>query len=153
MWYKVHFTKEKMLKATWAEFEKRSDAYFISSAAKANKEAELIDLQQGDLLVEEYEDKFVSLCHLTDLFQNPESQARMFERRLRMRLHHIVITQRFPTLREVADAALALECDIARAKSLLPRQASQQRKGRARDPLQLFRERRECHREHHRLES
>ena len=43
MWYKAQFTREEMLTATWAEFERRFDAHFISSAARAGKEAELID--------------------------------------------------------------------------------------------------------------
>jgi hypothetical protein len=50
------------------------------------------------------------------MFQNPERQARMFERELRTQIPQHMISQRFPTLREVADAALALEHDIAGGK-------------------------------------
>jgi hypothetical protein len=109
LWYKAHFTKEEMITVTWTEFLKRFDAHFISSAAKARKEAELIDLEQGELSVTDYESKFVSLCYFTDMFQNPECQARMFERGLRTRIRQHVISQSFPTLRGVADAALKLE--------------------------------------------
>ena len=45
LWYKAQFTQEETLTVTWTEFERRFDAYFISSATKAGKEAELIDLE------------------------------------------------------------------------------------------------------------
>ena len=99
LWYKMHFTKEEMTTVTWTKFLKRFNAHFISSAAKAGKEAELIDLEQRELFVADYESKFVSLCHFTDMFQNPECQARMFESGLRTRIRQHVVSQSFPTLR------------------------------------------------------
>ena len=135
MWYKAHFSTEEMLTATWAEFEARFDSYFISSAAKAGKEAELISLEQGELSVSEYERRFVGLCYFTGMFSDPVRQARMFEKGLRTRIRQLVISQRFPTLREVADAALALEHDIARGKEAATKAGQAAEKGKGKRPF------------------
>ena len=131
MWYRAHFTPAERISATWAEFEQRFDAYFVSSAAKAGKERELISLEQGELSVSEYESRFVGLCHFTDLFVDPVRQARMFEQGLRTRIRQLVISQRFPTLRAVADSALALEQDFARGKeAAAKKEAAEKGKGK-----------------------
>ena len=69
-WYRSHFTREERLTATWEEFICRFDMQYISAAALAAKEAELIALEQGDMTVTTYESKFESLCHFTgNMFQ------------------------------------------------------------------------------------
>jgi hypothetical protein len=135
MWYKAQFTKEEMLTATWAEFERRFDAHFISSAAKAGKEAELIHLEQGDLSVTEYESRFVGLCNFTDMFRDPVRQARMFEMGLRPRIRQLLVSHGYPTLRGVADAALALERDIARGKEAAAKRDQTAEKGKGKRPF------------------
>ena len=45
-WYKAYFTEEERVTLTWEEFIWRFDQQFISSAARARKEAELLDLEQ-----------------------------------------------------------------------------------------------------------
>ena len=60
-WYKAYFTEEECLTVTWDEFIQRFDQQFISSAARVEKEAELLRLEQGDSSVVAYESQFVSL--------------------------------------------------------------------------------------------
>ena len=64
-WYKAYFTEEERLTVTWDEFIQRFDQQFISFAARAGKEAELLRLEQGDSSVAAYESRFVSLCNFT----------------------------------------------------------------------------------------
>ena len=98
----------------WDEFIWRFDLQYISSAAKAGKEAELLSLEQGDLSVAAYESKFCNLLHFTDnMFQTEERKARMFERGLKPQIRRYLVSQRFSTLREVADAAISQETDFA----------------------------------------
>ena len=83
-WYKAYFVEEECSTFTWDEFIRRFDQQFISYAARARKEAELLNLEQGDLSVAAYKSRFVSLCNFTDnMFQTEERKARMFTRGLR----------------------------------------------------------------------
>ena len=65
-WYKAYFAEEERSTVTWEEFLRKFDQQFISPAARAGKEAELLNLEQGDLSVATYEGRFVSLCNFTD---------------------------------------------------------------------------------------
>ena len=135
MWYDSHFSREEKLTATWEEFERSFDAYFISSAAKAAKEAELIGLEQGDLSVADYESRFVGLCNFTDLFSEPVRRARMFEKGLRPQIRQIVVSLGLPTQRAVADSAMAIERDIARAKEAAAKAGQAAEKGKGKRPF------------------
>ena len=115
-WYKAYFSKEEHLTVTWDEFIRRFNQHFISSAARAGKEAKLLALEKGELSVTAYENRFVTLCHFTDnMFQTEERKARMFEKGLRPQIKRYLVSQRFPTQREVADAAIAQETFISTA--------------------------------------
>jgi len=82
-WYRPQFSEEERLTVSWGEFIRRFDLHFISSAVRAGKEAELLALEQGDMFVSAYEDKFISLSHFSDMFQTKERKAQMFEKGLR----------------------------------------------------------------------
>ena len=125
-WYRSHFTKEERLTATWEEFLYRFDAQYISAAALATKEAELISLEQGDMTVTAYESKFESLCHFTgNMFQTEERKARMFEKGLRPQLRRYLVSHRHHTVRDVADAAMAQEQEGQKAKEATTKAAAQ----------------------------
>ena len=82
-WYRSQFSEAERLTTSWAEFLRRFDQHFISSAARARKEAELLAFEQVDLSVDDYEGRFLSLSHFTNnMFQMEECKARMFERGL-----------------------------------------------------------------------
>ena len=116
-WYRAQFTEDECLDTTWEEFIWRFDLQFISFAARAGKEGKLLALEQGDLSVAAYESKFVSLSHITDnMFQTEERKARMFERGLKPQIKRYLVSQRFHTLREVADAAIAEETFVLTVK-------------------------------------
>ena len=68
------------------------DLYYIFSTAKSGKEAELLALEQGEISVTDYENKFVSLYYFIDMFQTEEWKARMFERGLRPQIRRFVLT-------------------------------------------------------------
>jgi len=72
-WYSSQFSETESVSIGWEEFVWRFDLQFISSAAKAGKEAELLRLEQGELSVAEYESQFTRLLHFTDnMFQTEE---------------------------------------------------------------------------------
>ena len=114
-WYKLQFTVEERLTATYDDFVYYFDQRYISSAAKAAKETELLTLEQGSMTVPEYEGRFVSLTQFTeDLYHTEERRARMFERGLRPQIRRHLISHRYRTLREVSDAAYSIELDWSR---------------------------------------
>jgi hypothetical protein len=135
MWYDAHFSPVERTTVTLAVFLGRFDSHFISSAAKAGKEAELIRLEQGELSVTEYESKFLGLCNFTGLFEDPVRQARMFEMGLKNRIRQHVLALSLPTLREVADAALKLEQDFARSKEAATKKDQIAEKGKGKRPF------------------
>ena len=59
----------------------------------------------------------------------------MFEKGLRTWIRQHVISQRFPTLREVADAALALDLDFARGKEASTKASQAAEKGKGKRPF------------------
>jgi len=82
-WYRSEFSEKECLATTWAQFIRRFD--LISSATRAGKEAELLALEQWDMCVLAYENKFINLSHFTEnMFQTEERKARMFEKGLRL---------------------------------------------------------------------
>jgi hypothetical protein len=102
----LQFTKEERLTVAWYEFIEKFECLFISSGDKVEKEAELLSLEQGDMLVVAYESKFVSLSQFTgNMFLTEKQKAQMFERGLQPQIRRFLVSQRFQTLREVADAA------------------------------------------------
>lgn len=109
-WYRSEFTPEERLTLTWGGFLHSFEFQYISSAAKAYKEAELLALEQDDMTVTAYESQFKALCHFTgNMFQTEERKARIFDRGLRPYLRRHLASHRFPTLRQVADAAIFQE--------------------------------------------
>lgn len=57
---------DRKLIATWEEFKKVFDRQFIYALEKAIKKSKLIKLTQGDLFMDEYENKLRSLLAFTD---------------------------------------------------------------------------------------
>jgi len=108
-WYRSHFSAAERLTTTWEDFLRSFDQQFISSAARAGMEAELLTLEQGEMTVDAYETRFTTLSHFTDnLFQTEERKARMFERGLKPPIRRLVVAQRLQTLAEAVDSARAL---------------------------------------------
>jgi len=132
-WYKHCFSEEERSTVAWDEFIRRFDQQFISSTARPGKEAELLALEQGDLSVAAYTDRFVSLCNFTgNIFQTEERKVRMFQRGLRPQIRSFLASQSFCTLREVADAAIMqeLECSATKDKEYAKAAGQNQRKGK-----------------------
>ena len=65
MWYRSRFTEEERLTTDWDYFVYCFEQQFVSSAARAGKERELMSLEQGDVSVDVYESRFTSLSHFT----------------------------------------------------------------------------------------
>ena len=84
MWYRSRFTEAERLTTGWAEFVYSFEQQFVSSAARAGKERELMTLEQGEMSVDAYETRFTRLSYFTgNLFQTEERKARIFETGLR----------------------------------------------------------------------
>jgi len=112
MWYRARFTEAERLTTDWEYFVYCFEQQFVSSAARARKERELMSLEQGDMSVDAYETRFTTLSHFTgNMFQTEERKARMFEAGLRPGVRRLVVAQRLPTLALAADSARALEID------------------------------------------
>ena len=140
IWYRSHFSAAERLTTSWEDFLQSFDSQFISSASRAGKEAELLALEQGDMSVDDYESKFISLSHFTDnMFQSEERKARMFERGLRPQIRRLVVSQRLRTLGDVVDSARALEIDFfssQKTKDTTTRTATQAaERGQGKRPL------------------
>ena len=91
----MQFTEEERLTVAWDEFVQRFDRQFISSAARARMEAELLSLEQADISVAAYESLFMSLSYFTsNMFRTEERKARMFERGLRPQIQRFLVSQR-----------------------------------------------------------
>ena len=92
-WYKAYLSEEERLTIAWDEFILMFYQQFTSSAARARKEAELLNLEQGDLSVAAYTSRFVSLCNFTgNMFQMEECKAHMFERGLRPKIRRYLVS-------------------------------------------------------------
>ena len=114
MWYRSRFTEEERLTTDWDYFVYCFEQQFVSSAARAGKERELMSLEQGDVSIDVYESRFTSLSHFTgNMFQTEERKARMFESGLRSGIRRLVVAQHLPTLALEADSARALEIEYA----------------------------------------
>ncbi|XP_020250680.1 uncharacterized protein LOC109828054 [Asparagus officinalis] len=93
-WYRLQFTPEQRMTLTWEDFVYVFDEQYISFATRAGKELELSRLTQGDMSVADFESRFMSLLHFTGL---------------RPSLRRYLISRRFYSIREVADAATSQE--------------------------------------------
>ena len=92
-WYRSHFAAAERLTTTWEDFICSFDQQFISSAARAGIEADLLTLDQREMTVDVYETRFTTLSHFTgNLFQTEERKARMFERGLQPQIMRLVVT-------------------------------------------------------------
>ena len=86
--------------------------HFISTAVRAGKEAELLALEQGDMTVSGYEDKFISLSHFTDnMFQTEEKRHECLRGDSGLSSKSLFFSQRLHTLGEVVDSTKALELE------------------------------------------
>ena len=97
----------------------------------------MLALEQGELSVAAYESKFVRLSYFTDnIFQTEERKARMFERELRPQIRRYLVSQRFHTLREVANAAIVQETKFltSKGKDIFARATSKD-KGKCKRPF------------------
>ena len=111
-WYRYQFSEAERFTTSWEDFLRRFDQQFISSAVRAGKEAELLALEQGEMYVDAYESRFISLSHFTDnMFQTEERKVRMFEKGLRPQIRRFVVSQRLRSLGEAVNSARALEID------------------------------------------
>ena len=70
--------QEERLTTIWGDFIRRFDLHFIFAAMRAGKEAELLVLEQGDMSVTAYKDKFISLSHLQTTYSRHRKGNKCF---------------------------------------------------------------------------
>ncbi|XP_020246900.1 uncharacterized protein LOC109824675 [Asparagus officinalis] len=98
---------------TWEDFVYFFNEQYISPVARAGKELELSRLTQGGMTVADYESRFMSLLHFTGMWQTRDHQSLMFLAGLRPSLRRYLVSKRFHSVREVADAAISQEIETA----------------------------------------
>ena len=112
-WYQLQFTQEQRMTLTWEDFIYFFDGQYISSAARTGKELELSRLTQGDMSVADFESRFIELLHFTGMWQTGECHAQMFLAGLRPNLRRYLVSRKFYSDREVAEAATSQEIETA----------------------------------------
>ncbi|XP_050943687.1 uncharacterized protein LOC127150314 [Cucumis melo] len=118
-------TAERMLggdvsKISWEQFEESFYAKFFSANVKYAKQQEFLDLEQGDMTVEQYDAEFDMLsCFAPDVVKDEEARTKKFVRGLRLDLQGIVRALRPSThadaLRLALDLSLHERADPSKA--------------------------------------
>ncbi|TYK30801.1 pol protein [Cucumis melo var. makuwa] len=86
-------TAERMLgdevsKITWEQFKESFYAKFFSAIVKYDKQQEFVNLEQGDMTVEEYDAKFDMLSHFApNVVKDEATKTEKFVRALDLSLH------------------------------------------------------------------
>lgn len=117
-WKSVSITAEQDV-LEWAEFERRFNVMFIPESSKNAKEKELLQLKQGELSVDEYDQKSCTLCHFVvnlDI-SNKERCCRMFENGLRDEIRTPVVASIHSQYNKCAESALADERYTPKSKT------------------------------------
>jgi len=97
---------------TWANFRTRFLEKYFPNTARQDWEAEFLDLQQGDMSVQEYVNKFEHLARYSSQNMTEEWRCLKFERGLKHELKKVVTPmreRRFPILVEQAKSTEHLE--------------------------------------------
>ncbi|KAL0544091.1 hypothetical protein IC582_019202 [Cucumis melo] len=118
-------TTERMLggdvsKITWAQFKESFYAKFFSANVKYGKQQEFLNLEKGDMTVEQYDAEFDMLSHFTpDIVKDEDARTEKFVRGLRLDLQGIVRALRPTThadaLRLALDLSLHERADSSKA--------------------------------------
>jgi len=96
----------------WASFRTRFLEKYVSVTARQDREVEFLALQQGDIIVQEYMNKFEHLARYYSQAITEEWRCLKFERGLKHKLKKVVTPlreRRFPVLVEQAKSAEHLE--------------------------------------------
>ncbi|XP_027903585.1 uncharacterized protein LOC114163474 [Vigna unguiculata] len=97
---------------SWANFRTRFLEKYFPDTARQDREAEFLALQQGDMTVQEYVNRFKHLVRYSSQNITEEWKCLKFERGLRLELKRVVTPlreRRFPILVEQAKSAEDLE--------------------------------------------
>ena len=98
--------------ATWENFRTRFLEKYFPNTVRQDREAEFLPLQQGDMSVQEYINKFEHLARYSSQNMTEEWRCLKFERGLKHELKKVVTPlreRRFPVLVEQAKSAEHLE--------------------------------------------
>ncbi|XP_058216036.1 uncharacterized protein LOC131327058 [Rhododendron vialii] len=111
---------------TWAEFEALFEEQYFSKTSQENLREQFEKLEQGNMTVSEYVQKFQSLSRFTpELVATEERKCRRFEKGLHNTIRRMVMVQRKMKFFEVVECARSIE---------IPKEA--QRNARAWEPRQ-----------------
>ena len=107
-------------KITWEQFKESFYAKFFSANVKYAKQQRFMNLEQGDMTVEQYDAEFDMLSRfVSDVVKDEEARTEKFVRGLRLDLQGIVRALRPIThadaLRLVLDLSLHERADLSKA--------------------------------------
>ena len=105
---------------------------FVTETVKGLRGQEFLNLQQGDMTVSEFEQKFLEMSRFASHMQLSDfALARLFENKLHPRYKEMVSLSCFSTLREVVDSARV--CEMTKAESAKAREVQNQLKAKAKE--------------------
>jgi hypothetical protein len=112
---------------SWERFKVAFREHFFPRAMRARKEAEFINLKQGNRTVAEYAAEFIRLSKYAPcLASSEQAKARKFEEGLKLQVRQRVSTLVLENFRALMDRAIVAERDIMEAQQL--REVSNNRK-------------------------
>lgn len=92
------------------------DVQYVSETVKAIKRLELLNLEQDDMNITNYEQKSINLLAFYSWMQiSKETKVSMFQGHLNPRHKGMVSVQRLKTLRDVVNATRLIEQDSVEA--------------------------------------
>ncbi|XP_038880159.1 uncharacterized protein LOC120071839 [Benincasa hispida] len=118
-------------RATWDQFKEQFYEKYFSAHVRYNKQAEFMNLKQGTMTVEEYEEKFTRLsCFAPDLVSTEAKRAERFVQGLRDEVRGIVQALEPPNYATAfrAAARVGYPSGIEFSKSLTEEPASGQKR-------------------------
>lgn len=103
---------------TWGEFRTLFLERYFSSAMQDQKYREFQDLQQGDMTVQEYLDRFLSLSrYAPSLIASEVDKCRRFEQGLRQEIQDKLASTVFTDFMELVNSALKAERNLMTSRT------------------------------------
>ena len=118
----MSITEEQEQTMTWEQFVDLFERHFISGAVRTEKMVELCRIQmKDDEAIEDYDDRFLSLCRFVDRHMPDEKKVALYQAGLNRHFRHKVMAHNFTTYQAASDSARSIQAaykaDMADRKS------------------------------------
>ena len=116
-WWKSVSTEAGQNTVEWSEFERRFDLMFMPETSMIAKSYELEKLEQGNMIVNEYEQRFWELCQYTPHMDTETRRCRLFEKGLHEEIRTPVAASMFNSYARCVESARSVEMTTPKAKT------------------------------------